>query len=163
SDLLPPPGEDPLRPGDPAGPRRARGGAGPKAGRRTPRLTRGRRRPTRGAVDRHGALYRARRGGRASAWRFGSRRGRAAFFGGLAEGSEVPNLPPMDPRLRFALAGLALLLAWIPWLGAALALGGLLFVAKDRRQGVMLGLALLLGLLSTAAFLALPEGSTGAD
>lgn len=75
----------------------------------------------------------------------------------------MPNLPPMDPRLRFALAGLALLLAWIPWLGAALALGGLLFVAKDRRQGVMLGLALLLGLLSTAAFLALPEGSTGAD
>lgn len=69
----------------------------------------------------------------------------------------------MDPRLRFALAALILLLAWIPWLGAALALGGLLLVAKDGRQGVMLGFALLLGLLSTAAFLALPEGSTRAD
>ena|GEM_PF-1900487 len=65
----------------------------------------------------------------------------------------------MSPRGRLVYAVVALLLAWIPWLGAVLALLGLALVARDGRQGALLGLALLLGLLSTAAYLAIPEGS----
>lgn len=69
----------------------------------------------------------------------------------------------MSPRGRLLYAALALLFAWVPWLGAVLALLGLALVARDARQGVLLGLALLLGVLSTAAYVALPEGSLRPD
>ncbi len=66
-------------------------------------------------------------------------------------------------RVGGALGALALLLAWIPWLGVALALLGLLLGERERRPVGLLGFALLLGLAFTAAFHLLPKGSLEAE
>lgn len=68
-------------------------------------------------------------------------------------------MTPPPQGARRALGLLALLLAWVPWLGASLALLGLLWGGRGGRPGGLLGFALALGIAFTLAFHFLPKGS----
>lgn len=71
----------------------------------------------------------------------------------------VEAMTPPEQGAGRVLALLALLLAWVPWLGVALALLGFFVGSRAGRPRLWLGFALGLGILFTLAFHLLPTGS----